>query len=392
MQNALYDLSGGATLSNYTPSLRENLVNLLARNWYGDTREGTRKAEKLMGVADMTPVGLATGLYDAGRDLGQGNYAMAGVGAGLAALPLPGAVKDKAKKTIRAYHGSPHDFDKFSMDKIGTGEGAQAYGHGLYFADSEGTAKFYRDQLASGKDITVGGKPLHWVDRSVLSDYPGLIEGKISIDDAIARARDMRRDTHVELLQDIKAKGGIQKSGKMYEVEINADPDQFLDWDKPLSEQPEHIRNAMVTPDAMNLQQRLKQVVEQKDALASVRHPVTNAIADEKGWHQLARESETLQDQLGRAVTPDLPGQLAYYRLNNKKLNAPEGSHKLREQGIPGIKYLDQGSRGKGDGTRNYVVFDENLINIVRKYGITGALLAGAISQQDAEHLREQGY
>ena len=91
-------------------------------------------------------------------------------------------------------------------------------------------------------------------------------------------------------------------------------------------------------------------------------------------------------------MTPDLPGQLAYYRLNNKKLNAPEGSHKLREQGIPGIKYLDQGSRGKGDGTRNYVVFDENLINIVRKYGITGALLAGAISQQDAEHLREQGY
>ena len=27
-----------------------------------------------------------------------------------------------------AYHGSPHDFDKFDMSKIGTGEGAQAYG------------------------------------------------------------------------------------------------------------------------------------------------------------------------------------------------------------------------------------------------------------------------
>jgi hypothetical protein len=45
----------------------------------------------------------------------------------------------------------------------------------------------------------------------------------------------------------------------------------------------------------------------------------------------------------------------------------------LREAGIPGIKYLDAGSRGKGDGSRNYVVFDENLINIVRKYGIAGA-------------------
>jgi GNAT superfamily N-acetyltransferase len=31
---------------------------------------------------------------------------------------------------ITAYHGSPHDFDRFDMGKIGTGEGAQAYGHG----------------------------------------------------------------------------------------------------------------------------------------------------------------------------------------------------------------------------------------------------------------------
>ena len=39
-------------------------------------------------------------------------------------------------KGIRAYHSSPHDFDKFDLAKIGTGEGAQVYGHGLYFAES----------------------------------------------------------------------------------------------------------------------------------------------------------------------------------------------------------------------------------------------------------------
>ena len=37
---------------------------------------------------------------------------------------------------IRAYHGSPHDFDAFDLSKIGTGEGAQVYGHGLYFAEN----------------------------------------------------------------------------------------------------------------------------------------------------------------------------------------------------------------------------------------------------------------
>ena len=50
----------------------------------------------------------------------------------------------------------------------------------------------------------------------------------------------------------------------------------------------------------------------------------------------------------------------------------------LKQAGIPGIRYLDQGSRAAGDGSRNYVVFDENLINIVRKYGIAGILMGGA--------------
>lgn len=53
---------------------------------------------------------------------------------------------------IVAYHGSPHDFDRFSLDKIGTGEGAQAYGHGLYFAENEGVAKSYRDNVTRAHD------------------------------------------------------------------------------------------------------------------------------------------------------------------------------------------------------------------------------------------------
>ena len=54
-------------------------------------------------------------------------------------VPPPGIV---------AYHGSPHSFDQFDTSKIGTGEGAQAYGHGLYFAGNEGVAQAYRKNLA----------------------------------------------------------------------------------------------------------------------------------------------------------------------------------------------------------------------------------------------------
>jgi hypothetical protein len=50
----------------------------------------------------------------------------------------------------------------------------------------------------------------------------------------------------------------------------------------------------------------------------------------------------------------------------------------LREAGIPGIRYLDQGSRTAGDGSRNYVVFDDSLVEILRKYGLLGMLGGGA--------------
>ncbi|MCP4260647.1 MAG: hypothetical protein GY774_24440, partial [Planctomycetes bacterium] len=45
------------------------------------------------------------------------------------------------------YHGSPHKFDKFDHSKMGTGEGAQAYGWGTYIAENPDTAKFYRDSI-----------------------------------------------------------------------------------------------------------------------------------------------------------------------------------------------------------------------------------------------------
>ena len=59
-------------------------------------------------------------------------------GSGLGTAPegalRAGAARVAEEKGIVAYHGSPHDFDRFSTEHIGAGEGAQAYGHGLYFA------------------------------------------------------------------------------------------------------------------------------------------------------------------------------------------------------------------------------------------------------------------
>src|SRR5512139_873784 len=58
------------------------------------------------------------------------------------------AMKDAAGMGIRAYHGSPYDFNKFDLSKVGTGEGAQAYGHGLYFAENPAVAQEYKKNLS----------------------------------------------------------------------------------------------------------------------------------------------------------------------------------------------------------------------------------------------------
>ena len=48
-----------------------------------------------------------------------------------------------------AWHGSPHDFDEFDLGAIGTGEGNQAHGWGLYFAKDKKIAENYRDILGA---------------------------------------------------------------------------------------------------------------------------------------------------------------------------------------------------------------------------------------------------
>lgn len=55
--------------------------------------------------------------------------------------------KNDVKFYQSAYHGTPHKFDEFSTEHIGTGEGAQAHGWGLYFAGNKEVSEDYRKKL-----------------------------------------------------------------------------------------------------------------------------------------------------------------------------------------------------------------------------------------------------
>lgn len=73
---------------------------------------------------------------------------------------------DNGKETLEqsAWHGSPHDFDGFDLGAIGTGEGAQVHGWGLYFAQNREVSQGYKERLtrkAGSRDtVAYDGKPI----------------------------------------------------------------------------------------------------------------------------------------------------------------------------------------------------------------------------------------
>jgi len=313
--------------------------------------------------------------YGAGGDakaaseaFGEGRYGAAAGNALMAAVDfVPGlgalaAIPGAAAKGIRAYHGSPHDFDRFDMSKIGTGEGAQAYGHGLYFAESEGVAKAYRDSLSGdnveARNFFMGGSVHPDIDAvSAASKDAIRAAAKIHPDNVTRIARDIEdwimagkkpetflryneppagyEAAYAAALEPWKGITYRKNKGSMYEVNIDADPADFLDWDAPLAGQSPSVQRAYrsVVPNAGGMTSGPRFLSE---AYPSNATPFTSAA-----------------DRAQAAATD-----------------------RLRDAGIPGIKYLDAGSRGAGDGSRNYVVFDDRLITILRKYGI-GALMTG---------------
>jgi len=136
--------------------------------------------------------------------------------------------------------------------------------------------------------------------------------------------------------------------GSMYQVKINVKPDELLDWDMPLSEQPESLRKAV------------------QSAVVS-RY---NGGAPEKGG--IVKKNF---DSIKSGTFDGIDGSTALKQAGDI-VNQPEAAARLKAAGVKGIRYRDSASRGTDGGTYNYVIFDDKLITILKKYGIP--MTAGA--------------
>jgi hypothetical protein len=348
----------GSLLSNVLGNTYQG--NRIARNVFGSSGLGGGQGNLLggLGILDLTPIGAAFALEEAGRQIGGGQPVTGAANVALGMVPIP-AVAKGGKAVVRsaarrvagkaakaapapkpgfvAYHGSPHTFDQFDTAKIGTGEGAQAYGHGLYFAEQEAVARNYRDALTNKR--VPDGEHIDKVAFNVVRAGPDMPDAELApfIRNVYPDASDER------VRQALSTARANQQAGSMYQVRINADPNDFLDWDRPLSEQSERVRRAFSHEGNANL-------------------PGSEA------YHRLQDAA------VSNKILPNAPIDTPLVKL--------QAQH-LRDAGVPGIRYLDQGSRGAGEGSRNFVVFDPRIIDIMKRYGVAApvaaAILAGTM-------------
>jgi len=298
---------------------------------------------------------------------------------------LMGKVGGPWEGGIRAYHSSPHDFDRFDWSKLRTGEGANTYGAGFYAAENpavSGQGGQYWDQFLnrfSGpeRDIAERLRAANF-DRKAAAG--NIDEERAWLEYNVKHANSPEAAAkHAKMLDALRAlEGGAPVGPRTYEVNINARPELMLDWDKPLTQQ-----------------------------------------------SQLVQDYLTKGPLRGESLPTDT-GQRSYQRLTG---HDPEmktyASEELRAAGIPGIRYLDQGSRINPEkralemqlqtvkslqaqsstpgyladrATRlqgqieafpppsyNYVVTDPSKLDILAKYGVVGTAGGGmgALAAQD---------
>jgi len=272
------------------------------------------------------------------------------MGGPLRASILPRLAGQSAPKII-AYHGSPHSFDRFDASKIGTGEGGQAYGHGLYFAGAEDTADTYRRSLTALRRTPKEDALEFWRRHVERTDNPRNAV-QYAIDDAeesLAEAAGVpgAEDRWREIVQHLYALDYRQpvpkRPGHMYEVELGVPEEALLDLDAPVLQQSQEIIAA----------------------LGPYAEAPRHFTFGQDGWRGKNAYMAAAPVGFGDAMR--------------------QASRRLMKGGIPGLRYLDGNSRTAGQGTHNYVMFPgtEDRIRILRKFGLLAPMALPALQEDE---------
>ena len=297
---------------------------------------------------------LLSGMVMPGAMLKGGVKANQAIDAAIANAQMPNTINTPGYKGQRGaivWHGSPHNilpkpggkYPEFDMSKIGTGEGAQAYGHGLYFAEDPSVARYYQNTVPSpALKRHVAMQDQYW-DLPIPSGLSGVAMDKFS-----EMVRQLGK-TPIAFVQHQLKRGYITKDvadelmaigldgakpvyqSHLYKVDI---PDEaiprMLDWNKPLSQQAPEVSSSVMR----YLEGAEPDLFKTWMANGAIEHAPAGSFVPRVG-------------ESGNAF-----------------------ADAMRNSGVSGIRYLDGGSRSAGQGTSNYVLFDDKLGRILENNGV----------------------
>jgi hypothetical protein len=341
-----------------------------------------------------------------------------GTGARGAASSRASAKSRRLSPAIAAKHGSPHRFRSFSLQKIGTGEGGAAFGWGLYFAEEQQVAESYAnikptalvvggarydlsmaDQYRYDKAVREGAND---TQKALAAIYPDLLffRGRedVQIDDLLEghadRLDDRGEPVAAEILRSWIGRAEVDQ-GYVYDVTLDVEPEDLLDWDVPFSGQSYKVQQILrdvlsLSPGAQEYwrgaliddlnengpmgydQARLERAIDEALVYGEYGPEFGTNVFDEiiEASPNLGAEFQDVVARAGIGMDPDTDtGQQIYNTLVGGLSNDMAASQKLLELGIPGLRFYDRGSRDAQEGTRNYVIFDDSLISINTRNG-----------------------
>lgn len=330
-----------------------------------------------------------------------------GITGGAGMIPAEANSLRMGAKGIRGWHGATKDFDKFDLSKAGTGQGQAVYGHGVYIGGAEPIGLRYRDLVAAkqGLESKIGNTSLPdyylqlqarqgtinpWSSEAMkISEKMDAIERMMTYQEPpetiLGRKMSLALTPEAQTWLRDTVIPKYKPAGKMYEVNINASPQEFFSWDQGITP---NNPLAPVLDDVYRTVFKAKGVDERRvpsdiqftgnryykdlvDLLGKRGASETLLSAGIKGIKAEDMDKRPFQKFLG-FKQKEL--QAAYEALEKTKPDSYEG--KTLQAYSEALQKDISGLREKNVPTDNYVVFDDKIIDILRKYGLIGT--AGA--------------
>ena len=274
-----------------------------------------------------------------------------------------------------AWHGSPHDFDEFDLGAIGSGEGNQAHGWGLYFAKKKSVSRNYQKVLS--KRLGTTNPKLFKVeipDEKTMLDEDKYFkeQNKDVVNKIVSAVNDLDIDKRKALLSHYKEHPSYPVNKEYEKIlgkiqSVKQDREYIVEaLTNNVNKIKEKIAREAATEYGYNFDElKADNTFEMAKKLIGEINEKLSALEKEKeveGAKEKIKEDKILESIGDTFTKTPYTGRDVYVALSKAFGGDKGASEFLNSTGVKGITY-----DGYTDG-RCYVVFDDKAIKVIEKY------------------------